>query len=325
MRGTLRGTGRVLAWFAFAALLVTDLAAADPKTEKRRGPPSGALAASAPAPRVQVAVDSLLDRRTTADFPHSGLTLSLALQGDDAGAVKAVRPRVSRAVDDTGKSVAEPSGTILRGADGWQEARGGGTVSAELDLGSSPRKAKALSAVEGTLEMYLPSRDPAATVKIDRILSKKDKPLTIPVLASQKIHLRVLTKAGLDREKKDAEAKKKKAQSGKKRGGGKKDGVEGMADAMADVLVNAIEGLFSTVGENDLILKVDDPGDKIFSFDLAAADGTPIQSYATTKLEGFRIMRLFEPIPAAASLQVRLKTPKSFVEMPFALADVKLP
>ncbi len=322
MRPTLRWTARDLASFALAAIFATDLAAAGPKPD-RKGSPSGALAAGAPAPRVQVSVDSLLDRRTTADFPHSGLTLSLALQGDDAGAVKAVRPRVSRAVDDTGKSVAEPSGTIVRGAGGWQEARGGATVSAELDLGSSPRKAKALSAVEGTLEMYLPSRDPAATVKIDRILSKKDKPLTIPVRASQKIHLRVLTKAGLEREKKDAEAKK--AQSAKKRGGGKKDGVEGMADAMADVLVNAIEGLFSTVGENDLILKVDDPGDKIFSFDLAAADGTPIQSYATTKLEGFRIMRLFEPIPAAASLQVRLKTPKSFVEMPFALADVKLP
>ena len=322
MRHALRRTARALSAFALAPLLLADSGAGGPKQD-RKASPSGASAAAA-GPRVQVAVDSLLDRRTTVDFPHSSLTLTLALQGDDAHAVKAARPRVSRAVDDTGKSVAAPSGTTVRGADGWQEARGEGPVSPELDLGSSSRKAKALTAVEGVLDMYLPSRDPAATVKIDRILSRKDKPLAVPALASQSIHLRVLTKAGLEREKKDAEAKKK-AQAAKKKGGGKKDGVEGMADAIADVLVSTIESLFSTVGENDLILKVDDPGQKIFSFDLAAADGTPIQSYATTKLEGFRIMRMFEPIPATATLQVRLKTAKSFVEIPFALADVRLP
>ncbi len=34
---------------------------------------------------------------------------------------------------------------------------------------------------------------------------------------------------------------------------------------------------------------------------------------------------MLEPIPQTASLQVRLKTPKCFGEVPFSLAAVKLP
>ncbi|MEP7132922.1 MAG: hypothetical protein ABI914_07140 [Acidobacteriota bacterium] len=302
-------------WTAALAVLVFATAMSGSAAPGRKKPPSAASATASAAPKVEVSVESLLDRRTTADFPHSSLTVSLVLQGEDARAVKAARPRVTRAVDDTGRSVAETS--MVRG---WQEARGDGLVTPQLDLGSPSRKAKVLTAVEGAVEMYLPSRDPAATVNIDRILSRKDKPLAVPALASLKVRVRPLSKAGLEREKKEAEAKKK-AQAGKK----KKDGVEGMAEGIADMLVSTIESLFSTVGENDLILKVDDPGEKIFSFELAAPDGTPISSYATTNLEGFRIIRMFEPIPASANLLVRLKTSKSFAEIPFSLADVKLP
>jgi hypothetical protein len=70
---------------------------------------------------------------------------------------------------------------------------------------------------------------------------------------------------------------------------------------------------------------VSDPGKKIFSFDLAAADGAAIHSYGITDVEGYRVVRMLEPIPPTASLQVRLKTPKSFGEVRFAFQDVKLP
>ena len=111
MRHALLRTARVLSAFALAPLLLADPAAGGPKQDRKASPSGASAAAAAAGPRVQVAVDSLLDRRTTVDFPHSSLTLTLALQGDDAHAVKAVRPRVSRAVDDTGKSVMAPSET----------------------------------------------------------------------------------------------------------------------------------------------------------------------------------------------------------------------
>lgn len=315
-----QGPARALAAGAIATVLFVDVALADPRARRTPSPSPPATEAAGP-PRIEVAVDSLLDRRTTADFPHSSLTLTLSLRGQDASAVKSARPRVARAVDDTGRSVAATS--VVRAADGWQDARRDGTPSFALDLGSSSRQARSLTAVEGVLEIYLPSRDPASTVRIERILSKTDRTLAVAALASRKIQLRVLSKAGLQREKDEAGAKK--ARAAKKKSESKKEGMEAMADAVAGMLAGTIETLVSGVGENDLILKVEDPGQKIFSFELATPEGTPVRSYATTNLEGYRIIRMFEPVPPTATLQVRLKTANSFAEVPFALADVKLP
>jgi hypothetical protein len=161
-------------------------------------------------------------------------------------------------------------------------------------------------------------------VKIARVLAKKDKPLTVPALASRGIRIQIVSKAGLEREKKLAETKKK-GQAAKKGKKGAESGLEEAAGAVGDALAGLFERLFMTVGDNDLILKVDDAGKKIFSFDLVAADGTPIRSFGTMDVEPYKIIRMLEPIPPTATLQVRLKTPKSFGELPFALTNVKLP
>ena len=308
--------------FALAAFLVAAAVVPLRGQSSKPAKKSDAAASSAAAvPRVQVAVESVLDRRSNADFPGSSMTVTLKLDGEDAAAVRSARPKVTRAVDDGGKNLTERAVKMQRGNDGWQESRGDKAPTPELDLGSPSRKAKTIASLEGVLEVYLPSRDPAGSVKIDKIVERKDKPLAVPALASQKIQIQPLSKAGLEREKKQAEAKKADAAKKKK----KADGAESAADALADTLTNMLEMLFTTAGQNDLILKVADPGKKVFGFDLAAADGSPIQSYGTTDYGEYRIVRMFEPIPPTASLVVRLKTPRSFGEVPFALTNVKLP
>jgi hypothetical protein len=211
----------------------------------------------------------------------------------------------------------------MQGSDRWEEAREGGPPTPRVHLASPSRKAKSLAAVEGVLETYLPSRDPTGTVRIERVMGKKDKPLTVPSLASRGIRVQVISKAGLEKEKKAAEAKK--AEAAKKKAKKAESGLEEMAGAMGDMLATMFERLFMTAGDNDLILKVEDPGKKIFSFDLVGADGKPIQSYGTMDVESYRIVRMLESIPPTAALQVRLKTPKSFGELPFTLTNVRLP
>ena len=281
--------------------------------------------ASTASPGVQVAIESILDRRTTRDFPKSALTVELKLGGEDASAVRSARPRVIRAVDDTGRNVVDAGVAVMRGPDGWQQARDDGPPALRFDLGSPSRKAKTLTVMEGVVETYLPSKDPAATVKVDRVTSKKDKPLAVPALAREHVKIRILSKAGLESEKKQAEAKKKADAARKGEGKEKKDEVEEMAGAMANAMVETLERLFLTAGENDLIVKVDDPGKKIFSFDVTSADGKPIPSYGTMDLEGYRIVRMLEPIPESGALLVRLKTARTFGEVTFAFKDVKLP
>jgi hypothetical protein len=307
------------------AMAVAVPAFAQSKKASKKSAPSEPAAQAAP-PRVRVAVESVLDRRTTRDFPRSELSVTFKLEGEDAGAVRSARARLTKASDDTGRSLIPSAAESRQDADRWEEAREAGPPTPRVNLASPSRKAKSLTAVEGVLETYLPSRDPAGTVRIDKVLAKKDKPaLAVPALASQNIRIQVLSKAGLEREKKQAE-EKKKAQASKKKGKkGSEAGLEEMAGAMGDALAGMLERLFLSAGDNDLILKVGDPGKKIFSFDLVAPDGAPIRSFGTMELEGYRIVRMLEPIPQTASLQVRLKTRKSFREVPFALSNVKLP
>jgi hypothetical protein len=318
--GGLRRPAGVLFALTLAAVVP---AIAQSKKVPKGGAQSEPAARTAP-PKVQVAVESVLDRRTTRDFPRSELSITFKLEGEDAGAVQSARAHLKKAADDTGRSLLQSEAESRQGSDRWEEAREGSPPTPKVDLASPSRKAKNLS-VEGVLETYLPSRDPAGTVRIERVIAKKDKPLTAPALASRGIRIQVLSRAGLEKEKKQAETKKK-AQAAKTKGKkGAATGLEEMAGAVGDMLTSMFERLFMTAGDNDLILKVDDPGKKIFSFDLAASDGAPIRSYGTMEVETYRIVRMLEPIPPTASLRVRLKTTKSFGEVPFALTSVKLP
>lgn len=304
--------------FRPARAVVLLLAAASSFAQTKK--PAAAAAAPGSAPRITVTVASLFDRRTSG-FPSPELSIALALQGEDAKSVLKARARVTRAVDDTGKSLVDVSAQSGHGSTDWQGARENEPPQPRIDLASPARKAKTLTAFEGVLETYSPSRDPAATVTIDRILTRKDKAVADPGLAGQHIKLQVLSKAALEKEKQQAEDKKK-AEAAKK---GAKPGEESVADAATEALLKVFERLFLYVGEHDLVLKVEDPQSKIFSFDLAAADGKPVHSYGTNEVEGYRIVRMFAPIPEGTSLLVRLKTPKASGEIPFAFADVKLP
>lgn len=303
---------------AFLLLLApSGLLAAPPKPAKKA---AAAPAAVDPA-KLTVSLGGLVDRRVNTDFPPPGLDLGLTIGGEDAPSVVSAFARVTKAHDDTGRSLVREGETN----EIWLEARNGEPPSPHLQLKSPERKAKTLTTVEGTLSAYLPSRDPNALVKVDRIAAQRDKPaLASPALAKEKIRITVLSKEGLEKERAKAEAKKK-ADAAKKKKGKKSDGFEEMGEAMADAIGGMFERLFFTAGDHDLILKVDDPGKKVFSFGLVAPDGTPIQTYGTTDVEQYRIVRMFEPIPEGAALQVRLKTAKSFAEVPFRMADVKLP
>ena len=198
--------GRHRAAVALLALALALAAAAPASAQSKKAPKRSAPEPAAPAapPKVRVSIDSILDRRTTRDFPRSELSITLKLEGEDAGAVQSARARLTAASDDTGRSLLQSAAEAMQGSDRWEEAREGGPPTPRVHLASPSRKAKGLTGVEGVLETYLPSRDRAATVKIERVMGKKDKPLVVPTLASRGIRVQVISKAGLEKEKKAA-------------------------------------------------------------------------------------------------------------------------
>ena len=128
-----RRTARVL-----LALALTLAAAAPAAAQSKR--PAGKSAQAQPAAplKLSVAVESVLDRRTTRDFPRSALTLAFKLEGADAAAVQSARASVAKATDDTGASLLQKESEKMQGVERWEEAREGSPPTPKVEAKSVP-------------------------------------------------------------------------------------------------------------------------------------------------------------------------------------------
>lgn len=189
-----------------------------------------------------------------------------------------------------------------------------GSPSLKLELRNPARKAKKVREISGQVELFLPTRDPAAVARLDKFLSRMDQPAASPALKSAKAEVTVVSRKTYDAEKKkDAERRKKEAESA------------GIGGAMVEAFSGLFEGLMGDIDENDVLLKVTDPGKKVFDVEVFDAKGTKIDGAGSMSVGTFRILKFPEKLPADASLRVYLLTPKSVVTTAFQLKDVALP
>ena len=124
-------------------------------------------------------------RLTYKSDPRGHMILNLEGVGAEAEKASAFRFRVEKVADDTG-TVLVPEEASTQG---WETSRL--TKSAQVKTGS-PARAAATISVSGTLELYLPSRDPAGDVKVERALVRAGRPLASKGLKDAKVELTVL-------------------------------------------------------------------------------------------------------------------------------------
>jgi hypothetical protein len=135
----------------------------------------------------------------------------------------------------------------------------------------------------------------------------------LPALKAVKAEVTVVSRKTYEAEKKkDAERRKKEAEGA------------GIGGAMVEAFAGLFEG-FMTVEENDVLVKVDDPGKKIFDVEVVDSKGAKIDGGGSMTIGSFRILKFSEKVPADAGLKVYLLTPKSLVTTPFQLKNVALP
>ncbi|MDA8101298.1 MAG: hypothetical protein M0042_16885 [Nitrospiraceae bacterium] len=269
-----------------------------------------AIAAPAYAADIKVAVAEVKDQRSTGEFFNS-LEIKLRLIGDDAAAVRGIKTVVRSAADDTGRSLLSedekqaPFETIADGR--------GRKPEVTLKLKNPARKASVVKEISGDLLLFMPDKDPAATVVIKDFTKKAGKPLDDPALARAGIVLTVLTKKEYDALKKEEEAKAKEA--------AKKQG-------MTEAMMSAFEGLFSgffQVGEHDLLFKISDPQENLVDMDVVDAAGAKINNRGSMKSNNLKVLNYPEAVPVDARLRLSLKTQQSVVTLPLRLTDVALP
>jgi len=269
------------------------------------------LAAAAPSKPSAIGVTpgDVTDRRRN-DNSFAGLEIELKLTGEAAGGARGARAVVQKAVDDTGRNLVKEGGRPAE----FEKSSGEGSPALKLELRNPARRAKSVREISGQVEVFLPDRDPAAVASADRFLSRMDRPIAASALKAAQTEATVVSRKTYDAEKKkDDERKKKESESA------------GLAGAMVSAFSGLFEGLFGDIGENDLLIRVNDPGKKVFGVEVFDAGGKRIDDAGSMKVGDFWILKFTEKLPADASLRIYLMTGKALVTAPFSLKDVALP
>jgi len=279
------------------------------------------VAASAHAQSgIVVELDEVTDNRVAAGELRGMLEMRVKLDGKDLDKAAAARVIIKEARDNKGNSLAD--GT--RVPDFTPREYNSGTLQVSV---SSPARAASSVKVKGTVELFVPARDPSALVKVDKAFAKLDAPLASKALKAAKIELTPLSvaayKKAVQERKLDATKIAAMREEGKKRGVPEKE-IEMMIG-----LAEALDSVDEPLGEGAVLLsgKKDD-FDRILRIEILGADGQPmnIPSRSSSSRGDDTIMTLqpSEPPPPNATLQLHLLTAKSKVSTPFEL-NVELP
>jgi hypothetical protein len=269
---------------------------------------------------VGVDLDEVVDNRISAGPWSGSLELRVKLRGLGLEKATAARVIVKEARDDVGTLLAEKPSI----PDFMPRDYNSGLL--QFTVRTPPRSARSVK-VKGTVELFVPGRDPNSIVKIDKALSKLDVPLASKALKAAKIEITPLSRAGY------AEAQKKRklneTQIAAIRAEGKKQGVSEAEIEMAIEMAKAFENIDAELPENAVFLSGKKSDfDRLFRVEVLGSDGKPmnVTMRSVSSRGDWAVMTLqpSEAPPQNVALQIFLVTDKSRMSFPFDL-NVSLP
>jgi hypothetical protein len=289
------------AWAALAVALVTSRARSE---------------------ELRVSAGTVEDTRPT-DPRFGGMSIELKLTGDGVADVKALRVKVKSAKDDKGTVLFKPDPE--KKPKDFEEFSVDRQPKPKLSLLSPARGASTVD-VAGEVELFIPKRDPGTEQKVEKFLTKIDKPIANPALKSAKVEVTPLSAD--EYKKRNAKNKPTKEQvvaEGKKHGASDKEIEE--AWKLMEAL-SAIGG-GDEPDEKSVVFEVKDPDGRMLGIDLVDKEGKVVSAVMRSSSGGLeaKMMKLsFSEKPAAdATLLVTVRTSKSVVTIPLELKGVALP
>ncbi len=127
--------------------------------------------------------------RTASNDTGGRLTLRPKLDGEGLGEARAFRIRVAAASDDTGRSLLPDEPEPPK----WEENAAGPGLWLVL---ASPARGASSVTVTGTLELWVPGRDPGAEVAVPRALARPGRPLVSQGLRGAGVALGLAAREG---------------------------------------------------------------------------------------------------------------------------------
>lgn len=266
---------------------------------------------------VKVTIDDVTDNRVAAEMMQGSLQLRLKVEGTGLDKAAAARIVVKDAKDDRGTVLVKPD---EKPPDFESREYNSGMMMLSL---RPPSRAASRVRMKGTVDFFVPSRDPNANIKVTNALKKLDAPVSSAALKTAKVELTLLSPARYkamqdDRKLTDDKIAQIRAE-GKKAGASEKD-IE-----LAIGLAKAFEQMDAEPRENAVYLSgTESSFNRIYRIEFLGKDGKPVDvgERGTSTRGDDVIMTLVprEPVPADSTLQVLLLTDKSKVSFPFELA-----
>jgi hypothetical protein len=276
--------------------------------------------AGAAQAQIEVALDEVSDNRVSAGGWNGTLDLRVSLKGGAVEKANAARILVKEARDDKGTVLSD--GTSK--PDFMPREYNNGMLQVSV---STPARAASSVRLKGTVELFVPARDPNAIVKIDKALAKLDTPLSSKALKAAKVTLTPLSPAGYAASRKANQLDDKKI--AEIRAEGKKHGVDEKEIELAIEMAKAFDQIDGDLPAGAIVLAGSKSDfDRVFRIEILDADGKPMdttgRSTSTRGESSVMTIQPSQPPPPNASLQIYLLTEKSRVTSPFEL-NVTLP
>lgn len=286
--------------------------------------------AQAADPQVRVLPGDVRDNRSTTSF-FNKLEVEMKLVGDLLSEARAARVKVARAVDQTGKNLlpAKESEQDFEEIDPSSPEN----FKIQLELKNPARRATVVTEIAGTIELFVPSRDPNATVRLDDVAKVAGRSFEHPALKAAGIEITVWNKAQYEARRGEEEEKMKRAfEERKKKAEAAGEAIGDLGDALAEGLMQAFGGLFnafSQMGDNGVAFNVKDAKGMVAAIEFEDAEGKRIGHQGRSSMGGDEdktiIFDFAEPLPENARVKIYLLTPRALVRTPFRLTNVPLP
>jgi hypothetical protein len=275
--------------------------------------------------QVKVAPGDLKESRRTDGF-FNKLDVELKISG--LASAKAVRVLVDNASDDTGKNLVgdRTASKDFKEVDSPDEE-----TKVEVELKNTERRATKLLEISGSIELFIPSRDPRATITLNNFQRDLGKPIANPALKAAGLEVTVWNKemyearkkAEEDRINKELEAKAKKAE--------KSGDIADAAEALGQGLAAIFGSMFSSFGSmdpNDVAFYVKDPQSRLVAIEFEDAAGKKLERGSKMTIGGDPKTIIFgfeQKPPPTTRVKLFVLTPKSTTKTPFKLASIPLP
>ncbi|HVT04705.1 MAG TPA: hypothetical protein VHL58_15185 [Thermoanaerobaculia bacterium] len=270
---------------------------------------------------VTVEVAEVMDNRMSAGMLTGSLDIQAELKGPALEKASAARIIVKEARDDRGTDL-----TPSRVPDFQGREYNSGRLS--LSLKNPPRQATSVR-LKGLVELFVPSNDPNAVIRVEKALSKLDAPLASARLKTAKITITPLSPSGYAAEMKKQKVTDKDIEE--LRAKAKASGADPKEVEFAIGLAKALGEIDNQpLPENAIVLACSSKDmERIQKIEIIGTDGKPLDvGSRQSSSHGDSAIVILQPNsapPPGAALEFTLLTDKSRISVPFELKKVVLP